>query len=194
MRVISGYGPQENWRIELKMPFFRALEEEIKKAQLNGKLIYIQMDGNSKLGPEIIKGDPHKQSENGKILARILKRNALIVMNGSESKCKGKITRRRITNKVKEESIIDFVIVCHGMEEIISGVVIDEEKNHVLTRHTKTKTGVKVKESDHMSIITEIKSTWNTHKNTKSIEIYNFKDKEGLIKFKEMTSQDNFLS
>ena len=66
-------------------------------------------------------------------------------MNSSDNKCKGKIIRRRITNEVKEESIIDFVIVCHGMEEIISEVVIDEEKNLVLTRHSKTKNGVKVK-------------------------------------------------
>ena len=41
IRVISGYGPQENWRLEDKMPFFFALEEEVKKAQLNGKLIFI---------------------------------------------------------------------------------------------------------------------------------------------------------
>ena len=82
-------------------------------------------------------------------------------MNSSDNKCKGEIIRRRITNEVKEESIIDFVIVCHGMEEIISEVVIDEEKNLVLTRHSKTKNGVKVKQSDHMSIITQVKSTWN---------------------------------
>ena len=25
VRVISGYGPQENWRLEDKLPFFRAL-------------------------------------------------------------------------------------------------------------------------------------------------------------------------
>ena len=27
VRLISGYGPQENWRTELKMPFFSSLEE-----------------------------------------------------------------------------------------------------------------------------------------------------------------------
>ena len=48
------------------------------------------MDANSKLGLELVKGDPHKQSENGKILEGIIKRNALIVMNNSEEKCKGK--------------------------------------------------------------------------------------------------------
>ena len=37
VRIISGYGPQENWKMEDKMPFFRSLEEEIIKAQFNGK-------------------------------------------------------------------------------------------------------------------------------------------------------------
>ena len=42
---------------------------------------------------DIIKGDPHKQTENGKILAAIIKRNAMIVMNSVESKCIRKIPR-----------------------------------------------------------------------------------------------------
>ena len=152
--------------------------------------IYKYMDANSKLGPEFIKGDPHKQSENHKILADIIKRNALIVMNGSSKKCKGKITRSRITKKVKEESIIDFVIVCEDMEESIRELVVDEERNHVLTRLTKTKNGVKIKESDYYSIITQVAVKWNKTLNIKKIEIYNFKDKEGLKKFKAMTTKD----
>ena len=72
VRVISGYGPQENWKSEEKRPFFRALEEKILKAKLYEKAIYIQMNANSKLGPNFIRGDPHEQSENGKILANIL--------------------------------------------------------------------------------------------------------------------------
>ena len=31
IRVISGYGPQESWGIDIKMPFLMSLEEEIKK-------------------------------------------------------------------------------------------------------------------------------------------------------------------
>ena len=65
VRVISGYGPQENWNLQEKMPFFRALEEEIIKAKSNDKLVFIQLDANSKLGPNIIPGDPHAQSANG---------------------------------------------------------------------------------------------------------------------------------
>ena len=94
--------------------------------------------------------------------------------------------------KVKEESIIDFVIVCEEVEEMISKVTIDEERNHVLTRHIKN--GVKVKESDHHTIVTKLAVKWNKRKNTKLVEIYNLKDKEGLKKFKEMTNKDTFLS
>ena len=56
--IISGYGPQENWKVEDRMPFFVKLEEEISKAKLHGKEIIIQMDANSKLGPTVIMGDP----------------------------------------------------------------------------------------------------------------------------------------
>ena len=65
IRVISGYGPQENWQKEEGTPFFKALEEEIIKAKSSEKAVLIQMDANSKLGPNIVKGDPHAQSDNG---------------------------------------------------------------------------------------------------------------------------------
>ena len=77
VRIITGYGPQENWKRDERLPFFQALEDEIVKAISSDKLVYIQMDANSKLGPDMIKGDPHAQSDNGKILAAIIKRNAL---------------------------------------------------------------------------------------------------------------------
>ena len=65
---------------------FKALEEEIVKAKSSEKAVHIQLDANSKLGPNIIQGDPHKQSDNGKILAGIIQRNALFVINGSIEK------------------------------------------------------------------------------------------------------------
>ena len=33
-RVISGYGPQENWEEEKRLPFLIALETEIERAEL----------------------------------------------------------------------------------------------------------------------------------------------------------------
>ena len=70
VRVRTGYGPQENWK-----------REEIVKGKSSEKLVYIQMDANSKLGPAMMKGDTHAQSDNGKILTAILKQNALFVVN-----------------------------------------------------------------------------------------------------------------
>ena len=90
IRIVSGYGPQENWSEQDRIPFFLALEEE---AEMEDKDILIQIDANSKLGPDIIKGDPHKQTPNGKLLAKIVKRNELKVINGIESKREGLITR-----------------------------------------------------------------------------------------------------
>ena len=74
-----------------------ALEQEIIKAEMQGKSMFIEMDSNSKLGPEIIPNDPHTQSGNGKILAEIVSRHGLIVANGLTEKCKGLITRKRVT-------------------------------------------------------------------------------------------------
>ena len=48
IRVISGYGPQESWTDEEKMPFFVSLEEEIIKANSSGKSTLLQFDANSK--------------------------------------------------------------------------------------------------------------------------------------------------
>ena len=116
IRVISGYGPQENWPEVERMPFFLALEQEIVKAELAGKSILIQMDANSKLGPQLIPGDMNIQSENGKVLAAIIERHSLVIGN-SLKKCKGLVTRKRVTKNAIEESIIDLVIMSGDLEK-----------------------------------------------------------------------------
>ena len=179
-RIITGYGPQENWKREERTPFFDALEEEIVKAQTSDKAVYIQMDANCKLGPEMIEGDPHNQSENGKILSGIIQRNALNVINSIKEKCTGKYTRVRTTKHKKEQSIIDFVIGCDIMTDMITGLVIDEGKLNALASFRKTKTGTKVTQSDHNSMITQVKAVWQKKVHKERIEIYNLKDKEGL--------------
>ena len=49
IRVITGYGPQENLSIKERMPFSTQLEEEIVSAKLANKAMIIQMNANSKL-------------------------------------------------------------------------------------------------------------------------------------------------
>ena len=46
IRIISGYGPQETWPEHQRIPFFLALEEEIVKAELEGKSILIELDAS----------------------------------------------------------------------------------------------------------------------------------------------------
>ena len=168
-------------------------EEEIVKAKSNDKIVYIQLDANSKLGPEMIEGDPHAQTDNGRILTGIIQRNALFVINNSKTKCKGKLTRKRNTSRRSEESIIDFVIGCDEMSDMIAELVIDEDKQYPLCRFKKTKNGVKVVESDHNSLVTKVKAIWKKKQPESRTEIYNLKDSDGLLKFKEMTSKDEFF-
>ena len=43
-------------------------------------------------------------------------------------------------------------------------------------------------------MITNIKASWVKKPQIKRVEIYTLKDREGLTKFKDMTSEDTFLS
>ena len=157
IRIMTGYGPQETWSEEDRMPFFLALEQEIIKAEMQGKSMIIEMDSNIKLGPLIIPNDPHCQFGNGKILADVIDRHGLIVANGLTDKCEGTITRRRVTVDSIEESIIDHLIVSEDLKENLESVIIDEKRNSVLTHIVKTKKGTKTSMSDHNPIISHFK-------------------------------------
>ena len=99
IRLITGYGPQENWDINERTPFYTALEEEIAAAELQGRSIIITMDANAKLGPDFIAEDPYNQSPNGKLLAGLVSRHALCVVNGLTEK------KERLNHKTKEHSV-----------------------------------------------------------------------------------------
>ena len=172
IRIITGYGPQEHWSEAERLPFFLALEEEIIKAELQGTSIIIEMDSNSKLGPGLIPSDPHEQTANGKLLSGIIQRHGLVVANSLSAVCVGKITRRRVTVKSTEESIIDHVIVSTDLVEELESVLIDENGEHALTKIVKTKQGSVTKQSDHNTIITKFNISWNKKVKSDRIEIY----------------------
>ena len=96
IRIISGYGPQESWAPQERESFFNALEKEVITAELAGKSIIVIADFISKLGPAHVPNDPHLQDRNGALLAGTVGRQKLIVGNGL-MKCKGTITRKRVT-------------------------------------------------------------------------------------------------
>ena len=194
IRIISGYGPQESWTESDRIPFFIALESEIAKAELMGKSIIIEMDSNSKLGNKLIPNDPHSQTPNGQLLAGIVERHGLIVANGLIDKCTGVITRRRVTKENIEESVIDHMIISEDLKDDLTHVLIDEEQNHVLNRVTKTKKGIVTANSDHNVIISNFSIPWNTKVKQNRVEMFNLKNHEGQLKFKEVTSRGNSLS
>ena len=134
IRTITGYGPQENCNFFEKMPFFLALEEEISKSLVQGKGVIVELDTNSKLGQQYIKGDPHRMSSNGAILAGIIERHALIVTNSLTGKSSGLITRLRNTEKSLEQSVIDFVLVSSDMVSQLVSCQLDSERKHVLKK------------------------------------------------------------
>jgi hypothetical protein len=180
--LITGYGPQENWEEEKRMEFFIALETEVERAELAGKSVIIEMDANSKLGAQYVANDPHPISPNGTILAEIIERHSLTVANGSD-KCRGTITRKRVTKQRTEKSVIDFVLFSQDLKEHFIAMHIDEARKHVLTKMRRTKRGFKIKESDHNVLITEFNCKFNSEQKEK-IELYNLSNKVCQQKFK----------
>ena len=133
-------------------------------------------------------------SQNCQIIGGIIHRYAIIVENGVKDKSRGVITRKRNTKTNTEESAIDFVIISSDLLKSLESITIDEERNNVLTSITNTKKGVIRQESDHNSIITKLNIKWEKKKESERIEVFNFKDKERLEKFKEITENTTQLS
>ena len=193
-QVIGGYAPQGNISSELRMPFFATLEEEIVSAKMTNKSILIQMDANSKLGKEIIPNDPTEQRPNGSALAGIIQRNGLIVVNSLTQKCKGLITRKRITVDGTEESVIDFVIISTDLLNDVVELVIDEKKEYALSKIVKGGTSTKVIQSDHKVMLTKLNLEWSMKQKTDNEEIFDLKNKQCQLMFKEETPKSKTLS
>ena len=64
-------------------------------------MIIIEMDANAKVGNNVIKGDPHTITKNGKLLLDLTSRQALHIAN-AEDECNGVITRERNVDKKTE--------------------------------------------------------------------------------------------
>jgi hypothetical protein len=163
------------------------------KSELTGKPVIIEMDANSKLGGKYIPKDPHEITPNGKILAAIIERHALVVANGTEQ-CSGVITRTRSTSNRTERSCIDVVLFSSELRDHFKSLIIDEERRHVLTKIRQNKNGAIKKESDHNVLITEFTFKFSiSYKNSK-VEVYNLKNLECQKKFHRYTSETKMLS
>ena len=192
IRILNAYGPQEYANHENIINFYSTLDQIIQNAKFDECLILCQLDANAKVGHNIIKNDPHPQTSNGKYLVDLVDRNSLVLCNATD-KCQGLITRRRITQNKIEESIIDYLIVCENMFSFLESMIIDQSNIH--SRYIRRNNQVKVIPSDHIPIIGHFKLKWNPNMilNSKRRSIFNFKNKAGISKFKQLTS-GNILS
>ena len=109
-------------------------------------------------------------------------------------KCTGLITRKRITTQSIEESIIDFDLISNDLTESVQSIEIDDQRKYVLTKHVKTKHGMKSTESDHNIIVTKLKLPWSKKTKKHAIELFNLKNVECQNEFRKLTSKSNFLS
>ena len=134
------------------------------------------MDGNLWAGNEVVKGDPNCCNNNGKLCNEFLQKHPYLTVVNSLDICEGKITRRRVTTKKTEEAILDFFIVCDKLAAFIERLVIDEDKQFPLSRYTKCGK----KDSNHITMILEMNIKY-CMKKPERIEVFNFKDAEGLM-------------
>ena len=187
IRIINGYGPQEHDDTSTILSFWHELEAEVIKAKDENRDILVQMDANAKLGSEIVKGDPHKMSGNGKLMQDLLERQDLIVVNSLDI-CKGTITRERVTENMSEKSVIDYIIVSRGLLEFLLEMIVDEDKEYVLARYINNKKGRKIINSDHNTLFCKFSVTFNKKPRTIRKEFFNFKSEDGRKRFLDATS------
>ena len=150
-------------------------------------MVLIQMDANAKVGSAHIADYPNDISENGKLLLDFVKRQNLRILNSS-SKCSGTVTRTRVTKDGVEIAVLDFIIGCDALANMMIKMVIDEDRINVLTKYATAKGVKKTIESDHNPMYAEFTLQYNVKKPAVRKEIFNFKDKACQKKFFEVTS------
>ena len=151
------------------------------------------MDANAKIGNEIINGDPHEMSPNGKLLMDLISRKQLVVVNCTD-KCTGVITRTKVKGKSTEQSVLDYFIVCQDLYSLVQGMWIDEQRDYVLTRFYKQNGQTKTVESDHNVLVLDICYSWNVNVKEERIEIFNLRNKKCQEHFYNNTNRTDVLS
>ena len=104
------------------------------------------------------------------------------------------ITRKRVTKENTEESIIDHLIISEDLKDFLEKLLVDEEREHELTKVMKNKGRNNTVLSDHNPMISNFTLKWNRKKKSKKIEMFNLKNNDGQSKFKNFTNTGICLS
>jgi hypothetical protein len=86
------------------------------------------------------------------------------------------------------------VLFSEDLVHLLEAIKIDEKREHVLTRMSKTKGGIKTVESDHNIIEIQFKLPWSNNRKPNLENIFNLKNKLCQQKFKHATSTNTYLS
>ena len=144
----------------------------------------MQFDGNLWPGKDLIKGDPNRQNQNGKIFEKFLLKNSHLSVVNALSLCEGKITRRaHVRNNIKE-SILDFFVVCNQILPLVAKMVIYESGEVALTKYRKGN----IVKTDHNMLKLEVNLTFHVEKEHDRREVFNLRNKICQQDFKEKTS------
>ena len=182
IRFLTGYGLQEGAPEDEINKFYAAFEEEVIRCEQDGCGLIAELDFNAKLGMEIIKGDPNPMSVNGRLMWEIVQRQECTVVNATEL-CKGTLTRSRMKKDIKEESVLDYVIVNARIQPFLQQMEIDEAKAKALARFQKGRAVT----SDHNTLT----CTFNIPVDKKPpprTEVYRLRNEEELIQYREKTT------
>ena len=188
IRCCAAYGPQENDNIEKKEEFWDHLDKEVGEAEKAGAGFILQFDGNLWAGNKIIPNDPRPQNKNGQFFEQFLRRNPRLTVVNALPQCRGLVTRSRIKEGVKEESVLDFFVVCESILPFVKEMIIDDSKNYILTNFKAAKQTGKAVDSDHFTQYMDLNLKIGKERPERE-EMFNFKDKQSQEVFTINTSE-----
>ena len=192
LRIITAYGPQENAKREKKNKFWDFLEQEVNSAEFVEEGLILQMDGNLHAGSNLIKNDPNRQNQNGKLFMEFLSRNKQLTVVNALEICEGVITRSRNVKNKTEEAVLDFCVVNAKVLPFIRKMLVDEDKNFSLINLAQINKNKNFIESDHNALVIEMEINENKEKPERE-EIFNFRSKVGQEAFKNETESNESL-
>ena len=192
IRVIVGYGPQENALREKKEKFWDFIENEVVQADSEHQGVIIQIDGNLHAGEELLKDDPNPQNQNGKFFMDFLRRNSMLSVVNTQDICEGLITRQRSLQTRSEKSVLDFFLVNEKLNPFLKKMIVDEKREFSLGNYAQFHTNKRVIESDHNGLILELALEYSAQKPERK-EFFNFRNKVCQEAFKRETETNRQL-
>merc|ERR1712030_124172 len=77
---------------------------------------------------------------------------------------------------------------CDELADVLGEMIVDDQRDNVLTKYTRHKGKLKKIESDHNSLFAKFDLEYCITESDVRREIFNFKSKEAQEKFKEVTN------